>query len=259
MVTPSTPLPTPLMRLQMASSATTTPNTISLRPVLSSFAVQIVKYKFVADIKHAVRPGNGLYISFTPSEFRNASDWDDIGSLTVIKVEEILRKEHPLSMALLEAIAADPQRKRRGQVTLRQIRPVKLYTDFHATGSPKARRIHKIALSVPYDLFVYNSRIGQSSSYSAIYRALQMLCLREENQTRLLGQNLTKRGVLVIDNVQNYLRQCDSRICRSNVMNVGLAGTYIELEDIDVLAFDMTAKSRLLDENKRMTTNVEGK
>jgi hypothetical protein len=33
-------------------------------------------------------------------------------------------------------------------------------------------------------------------------------------------------------------------------MNVGLAGTYIEPEDIDVLAFDMSAKSPLLDENK---------
>jgi hypothetical protein len=33
-------------------------------------------------------------------------------------------------------------------------------------------------------------------------------------------------------------------------MNVGLAGTYIEPEDVDVLAFDMSAKSPLLDENK---------
>ncbi|KIK31841.1 hypothetical protein CY34DRAFT_102669, partial [Suillus luteus UH-Slu-Lm8-n1] len=127
----------------------------------------------------------------------------------------------------------------------------------HAQALPMARGIHEFALSIPYDLFVYNSRIGTSLSYSAIYRALQKLSVREAEETRLLGQHLTKRGVLVIDNVQNYLRQRDSRIGRSNTMNIGLAGTYIELEDIDVLAFDMSAKSRLLDENKRTTAKVE--
>lgn len=120
-----------------------------------------------------------------------------------------------------------------------------------------ARGIHEFALSIPYDLFVYNSRIGTSPSYSAIYRALQMLSVREADETRLLGEHLTKRGVLVIDNVQNYLRQRDSRIGRSNIMNIGLAGTYIELEDIDVRAFDMSAKSRILDENRQTTAKVE--
>ncbi|KAG2116380.1 hypothetical protein DEU56DRAFT_919219 [Suillus clintonianus] len=239
-----------------------------VRPALSSFAAQTVKQKLVADIKHAVRPGNGLHVSFAPSESRQSSDWDDVGSMTVTKIEETLRKEQPLAMALLEAIATGPQRKRRGKDTQRRIRPVRLVCTHalsslafchstHAQALPMARGIHEFALSIPYDLFVYNSRIGTSPSYSAIYRALQMLSVREADETRLLGQHLTKRGVLVIDNVQNYLRQRDSRIGRSNTMNIGLAGTYIELEDIDILAFDMSAKSRLLDENKRTSAKVE--
>ncbi|KAG1750427.1 uncharacterized protein EDB91DRAFT_1244005 [Suillus paluster] len=213
-----------------------------VRPALSSFAAQTVKQKLVADIKHAVRPGNGLHVSFAPSESRQSSDWDDIGSMTVTKIEETLRKEQPLAMVLLEAIATGPQRKHRGKDTQRRIRPVRLVCTHalsslafchstHAQALPMARGIHEFALSIPYDLFVYNSRIGTSPSYSAIYRALQML--------------------------SNYLRQRDSRIGRSNIMNIGLAGTYIELEDIDVLAFDMSAKSRLLDENRRTTAKVE--
>lgn len=89
-----------------------------------SFAAQTVKQKLVADIKHAVRPRNGLHVSFAPSESRQSSDWDDIGSMTVTKIEETLRKEQPLAMALLEAIATGPQRKRRGKDTQRRIRPV---------------------------------------------------------------------------------------------------------------------------------------
>ncbi|KAG1887445.1 uncharacterized protein F5891DRAFT_1199909 [Suillus fuscotomentosus] len=208
---------------------------------------------------------NGLHFSFAPSKLRQSSDWDDIGSMTVTKIEETLRKEQPLAMALLEAIATGPQRKRRGKDTQRGIRPVCTHAlsslafchSTHAQALPMARGIREFALSIPYDLFVYNSRIGTSPSYSAIYRALQMLSVREADETRLLGQHLTKRGVLVIDNIQNYLRQRDSRIGRSNMMNIGLAGTYIELEDIDVRAFDMSAKSRIFDENRQTTAKVE--
>ncbi|KAG2060962.1 hypothetical protein BDR06DRAFT_861737, partial [Suillus hirtellus] len=58
-------------------------------------------------------------------------------------------------------------------------------------------------------------------------------------------------------NVQNYLRQRDSRIGHSNMMNIGLTGTYIELEDIDVRAFDISTKSHIFDENRQTTAKVE--
>ncbi|KAG0692258.1 hypothetical protein DFH29DRAFT_1008996 [Suillus ampliporus] len=78
-------------------------------PALSSFVAQPVKQKLVMDIKHTVRPGNGLHVSFSPSESRQSSDWDDIGSMTITKIEETLHKEQPLAMVLLEAVATGPQ------------------------------------------------------------------------------------------------------------------------------------------------------
>jgi hypothetical protein len=40
-------------------------------------------------------------------------------------------------------------------------------------------------------------------------------------------------------------------------MNVSLASTYTELEDIDDLAFDMSTKSHLSEENKRTTAKAD--
>ncbi|KAG1864411.1 hypothetical protein F4604DRAFT_1928863 [Suillus subluteus] len=48
-----------------------------------------------------------------------------------------------------------------------------------------------------------------------------------------------------------------SHIDRSNNHECWSSSTYIELEDIDVLAFDTSTKSRLLDENKWTTAKVE--
>ncbi|KAG2060961.1 hypothetical protein BDR06DRAFT_1002167 [Suillus hirtellus] len=80
-----------------------------VHPALSLFAAQIMKQKLVTDIKHAVRPRNGLYFSFAPSELCQSLDWDDIGSMTVTKIKETLCKEQPLAMALPEAITTGLQ------------------------------------------------------------------------------------------------------------------------------------------------------
>ncbi|KAG1768841.1 hypothetical protein EDD22DRAFT_212815 [Suillus occidentalis] len=118
--------------------------------------------------------------------------------MTVTKVEETLRKEQPLAMALLEAIATGPQRKRRGKDTQRRIRPVCTHAlsslafchSTHAQALPMARGIHEFALSIPYDLFVYNSRIGTSPSYSACSGDSRIIAV--PSQTFLNRQELSE-------------------------------------------------------------------
>ncbi|OAX30515.1 hypothetical protein K503DRAFT_807151 [Rhizopogon vinicolor AM-OR11-026] len=96
--------------------------------------------------------------------------------------------------------------------------------------------------SVPYDIFTYNSRIGTSVAYSTVIRMLKSLSLQEAAMVKLCGRDLTKWGVLVTGNVQNYLFQRDQRIGRTNKMNVGLAATYIEIEDICPKAYHLDDK-----------------
>jgi hypothetical protein len=80
----------------------------------------------------------------------------------------------------------------------------------------------------------------------------------QESQTTLAhARDPTKHGKLVFDNVQNYLRQRDARIGRENTLNIGIAATYIELEDIDPKAFNLDDKRQRLKENKRRNLTVD--
>lgn len=114
------------------------------------------------------------------------------------------------------------------------------------------------ASSAPVDLFAYRSRIGDMPAYSTVSRALKGLSEYEAAITLDHGQDPTKFRVLQFDNVQNYLRQRDHRIGRQNKMNIGLAGTYIELEGVDGVAFDLDDKRRRQAERKRADLSVEG-
>ena len=95
------------------------------------------------------------------------------------------------------------------------------------------------------------------TAYSTLYRALVGLSDHEAQVTLEHGSNPKKSGTIVTDNVQNHLSQTDHRIGRSNVMNVGLAATYIEMEDIPESAFDLEDKRQRLAENKRGKLTVE--
>ncbi|KAG0704741.1 hypothetical protein DFH29DRAFT_910741, partial [Suillus ampliporus] len=54
----------------------------AVRPALSSFAAQVVKQKFVAEVKQAVKPGNGLHVSLNCSILAPGSIM-----ITVTKIE----------------------------------------------------------------------------------------------------------------------------------------------------------------------------
>lgn len=103
----------------------------------------------------------------------------------------------------------------------------------------------------------YGSRIGEMPSYSTVYNSLKGLSIHEGSVTFEIGHDSTKWGFLQFDNVQNYARQRDNRIGRTNKMNIGIAATYCELEDIDLTAADLDDKRLRLAANKRANINVD--
>lgn len=94
-------------------------------------------------------------------------------------------------------------------------------------------------------------------AYSTIYNALKGLSLHEADVTLAHATDLTKLGFLQFDNVQNYSRKRDQRIGYSNKMNVGTAGTYCELEGVDITSADLDDKQRRVLENQRAHVTVE--
>lgn len=122
---------------------------------------------------------------------------------------------------------------------------------------PLARGLLYFAFSAPSDLFAYSSRVGEMPAYTTIRRALKGLSDHEAAVTLAHGQDPTTTGFLQSDNVQNYLRQRDPRIGRTNTMNVGLAATYIELEGVKPSALDLDDKRRRLAQKLRAELTVE--
>jgi hypothetical protein len=94
-------------------------------------------------------------------------------------------------------------------------------------------------------------------AYSTISHALSGLSTHEATLTITHAQDPTTVCGLQVDNVQNFLHQCDLWIGRENKMNIGLAGIFIEVEDADPAASDLADKRRLLAENKRASITIE--
>ena len=89
---------------------------------------------------------------------------------------------------------------------------------------------------------MHNSQIANTVSYSTVYQGLQEMSVEAAHTTKLLGQNKSKLGVIVLDNVQNYLLQWDTHIGQKNVMNVGVAETFVSLNGVDLQATDLEDK-----------------
>jgi len=101
------------------------------------------------------------------------------------------------------------------------------------------------AFGVPHDVFTYNCHVANTVSYQAVRRCLEGLSSQEAKLVMEKGR--TVNGVVVMDNVQNYLIQRDARIGRINTMNVGIVATFIKLEGISPNAFDFSAKMQSLE------------
>ena len=122
---------------------------------------------------------------------------------------------------------------------------------------PLARGLLYFSLSAPYDLYLYNSRIGATPAYSTVYRAMENLASDEAATLKAHGCNPVKFGIVILDNVQTYHLQRDSRIGRENTIKIGVAATYVELPDVDPAAFDLRDKLRRVAESRRKDLTVE--
>ncbi|KAM6491593.1 hypothetical protein JOM56_012985 [Amanita muscaria] len=229
----------------------------SIRPALTSFAVQIVEKRLISEAQHAV-------------------EWADIGSATVPRVAELLQKHQPLTWHFLTSIALpEDWRKTKAQSkpecpqrTVHTRRPVETVCT-HVLSSlnftrnnearllPLARGLLYFAFSAPVDLISYGSRIGEMPAYSTIYNALKGLSTHAAAVTAAHGRDPTTCGFLQIDNTQHYKRQYDLRIGRTNQMVIGIAATYSELAGVEVSALDLEDKRCRIAKNQRLKVTVK--
>lgn len=98
--------------------------------------------------------------------------------------------------------------------------------------------------------------MGDMPTYGTVLRAMRVLSEHEAAVTLAHGQNPNSVGVIRLDNVQNYLLQRNPGIGRENKLNIGLAATYYEVEDVDPAVFDLEDKRQRLAENKRKDLTV---
>ena len=109
---------------------------------------------------------------------------------------------------------------------------------------------------VAFDVFACNSRVAYTVSYGSVRRCLEELSAQEAKLIVERARDLRRGGVLVMDNVQNYLIQRDMRVGRTHTMNIGLAATYIEIEGIHPNALDFTDKMARLATSDRANLTV---
>lgn len=93
-------------------------------------------------------------------------------------------------------------------------------------------------------------------SYSTTYNTLGGLADQEAAATKATGRDLSKWGIIRLDNVQNYLLQRDMRIGREHTMNIGIAATYIEANHFIPSAADIDDKRRRITANRRRDVKV---
>ena len=122
---------------------------------------------------------------------------------------------------------------------------------------PVAQALFYFAFGVPHDVFAYECRVANTISYGTISGCLEEFSEQEAKIVKELGRDLTQGGIIVLDDVQNYLIQRDPRVGRTNKMNIGLAATYVELDNIHPQAFSLDDKIKWLMVLPRCNLKVE--
>ncbi|KAJ7691191.1 hypothetical protein B0H17DRAFT_1133962 [Mycena rosella] len=261
--------------------STTTPYTAirSVRPALTSFALQTVGEHLARGAEKVVQGSSGLHTSVKSRDAVKQLKWVRLGSDTISVVGDVIESHLAAAWYLMDPIAARNHRTRDGvKLPPRKSRPSRgviiLYQAccdviIHALADllfcrssranllPVARGILYFGSSVPVEIMAYNCRIGTMPSYSTIYRSLEGLSTEEALVTLNHGRDPTKAGILLFDNVQNLARIRDLRIGRENHMNVGMSGLWVEASDsMDVAVFDLNDKRRFIANSQRADLTV---
>ncbi|KAH7902758.1 hypothetical protein BJ138DRAFT_1021562, partial [Hygrophoropsis aurantiaca] len=159
-----------------------------VRAALTSYAAQTMKKRLVREAENAVKPSSGLHTHIKPSKSSPEMaqlQWTDIGSTTMSSVAESIKKYQPLTWEYVTAICARKPR----QVATTVISSMNMSRNQQAQRLGMARGILDFASCVPYDVFVYNSRVASSVSYGAVYRGLQKLSDQEALVVRAHGRD----------------------------------------------------------------------
>jgi hypothetical protein len=93
-------------------------------------------------------------------------------------------------------------------------------------------------------------------AHTTVHNALKGLAANETLITKAHTKDPTKLGFLQFDNVENYTRQRDHQIGRTNQMNIGITATYCKLEDVDLTSINYAEQKKLLLENRRSKLTV---
>ncbi|PPR02512.1 LOW QUALITY PROTEIN: hypothetical protein CVT26_011996 [Gymnopilus dilepis] len=235
------------------------------RAALTSFAAQIVEKELVREAKNAVKPSSGLHATLKRRGSQRV-EWIDFSTDTVSRVQDVIKHYQPLLWHYTNKIAEGEVRKSgtsdyggqlRRQVCTHVISTLDFSRNNEARLLPLSRGLLYFAHSAPADLMSYGSRVGDMVAYTTVHRSLNDLATYEAINTREHARDPTKFGFLQFDNVQNYMRQRDHRMGRVNKMNIGIAATYCELEDMDPSWADLDDRRRRVAENKRTDLTVD--
>ena len=126
----------------------------------------------------------------------------------------------------------------------------------HANMLAMIKGLFDFSHGVAFDVFACNSRVASTVSYGAVRHCLEELSEQESKLIIERARDVRRGGVVVMDNVQNYLIQRDMRIGRTHAMNIGLAATYVEVEGIHPNALDLTDKMARLATSNRANLTV---
>ncbi|KAF9035143.1 hypothetical protein BJ165DRAFT_1355933 [Panaeolus papilionaceus] len=232
----------------------------AIRPALTSFAAQTIEHKVDSEARRAVRPDAGLHASLRGTSNHKLTSID-VGASTFKKIGELQMETQPVTCKLLESVAGGAQdgKTKRRPVELVRINALSSL-DFarnpEARLLPLMRGLFYFAHSAPTDLIAFGSRVGEMPSYSTIYNAAKQLGDYQATSVFKRGRDATVVGALQLDNVQNYLKPQDQRIGRIAQMNIGIAGTFYELKDVNITALDLNDRRERLTKNERANLNV---
>ncbi|KAH6893918.1 hypothetical protein BKA70DRAFT_1117540 [Coprinopsis sp. MPI-PUGE-AT-0042] len=226
----------------------------SIRSSLTAFAAQTIRDKVVEEAKKAVEPGGGLHATLRRRGSQRV-EWVDIGASTIERIGKIQHSIQPVTARLLRAIAGgeDQQRKKRpvDMVCIDVLSSLNFARNSEARLLPLMKGLLYFAHSAPVDLITYGSRVGAMPAYQTIYNTAKHIAEHEAEKTFEEGRDPSLVVVIQADNVQNYLRQRDLRIGRTNKMNIGIAACRYILEDVDPNALDLESKRAMVSLNHR--------
>ncbi|KAF8159987.1 hypothetical protein B0H34DRAFT_674255 [Crassisporium funariophilum] len=222
-----------------------------IKPVCSAlalFAAQKILKRVVSKAKTAVKSENGLHAS-ARKKSSHKPVWKAMGLTTVEGVQDLLQEHLPVAYQLLceitGGINSNVDAKRRpGPLMSFHIVVTHALSSLLYKRSSEARLLPLLlgllasVYSTPVDVMAYCSRVGIMPTYNTVTNSLHLMANHQALAIQEHGRDSNTTGFMVIDNIQNYLRQRDLQIGLNNQMNIGLAATYCEVSGIDPSAFN---------------------